>query len=443
MTANDRSGLVSTRTLGLRSLSVLAVRVVGAGAGFLLQVVAARALGADEMGSYALALTIALVSSVIARLGMDTAVLRYASAAYSQRDGGGLAVVQRAVLLVLLPITLLAAVLGILASGSMASELFGKPELAGPLRVMFSSVPIFALASVLGESLRAADRHIAAAAVQGGAIPLISLIVVLVIGANVRTAEDLAWIYLGSCTTVLAAAAALWRRARRLDPSGEGGAEKVCVGSQLSAKMVLHTSLGMYGAAVAGVLLAWIDTIILGLWASSTEVGVYNAAARTAMLTSFVLLAVNSVAAPRFASAPLREDAQATQRLACRAALLTSGATLPVIAVLALIPDRVLGLFGPEFTSGAAAMVIIALGQMVNAATGPVGHLLNMRGLHAVETRLSVLSVAINAVACMLMVPAWGGVGAASANASAVVACNLLRVLMVRRYLGFWVYPRH
>ena len=45
--------------------------------------------------------------------------------------------------------------------------------------------------------------------------------------------------------------------------------------------------------------------------------------------------------------------------------------SLPAFAALLAFPDELLRLFGGAFVAGAAVTVILACGQLVNAATGP------------------------------------------------------------------------
>jgi O-antigen/teichoic acid export membrane protein len=47
-----------------------------------------------------------------------------------------------------------------------------------------------------------------------------------------------------------------------------------------------------------------------------------------------------------------------------------------------------LGLYGEAFRSGASVLVVLAIGQIVNGATGPVGYLLNMTGHERTNARI-------------------------------------------------------
>lgn len=428
------------RMLGLRSLQVLIARVAGAGSGFAFQVLIARLLGADQVGVYVLALTVSVVAATVARVGMDGAVLKFAARAYAAHDALALSTVERTIVFGVLPVAVSVALLGVVSAPWAGTVVFGNSQLVHPLQLMMASVPMLAVSMLIGELLRACDRQVHAALAQGVALPLLNLVLSLMLFEHLRVAGDAVLIYVAANVMVLLAGIAAWRHIRRNFDGGKRSSDAAT--RPLQPRQIWRTSAPMFGAAAAAILMTWVDVLLLGVWASSTAVGIYNAATRTALLTSFVLLAINSVVAPRFASAALRHDALETARLARRACLLSSLAALPILAMFVTFSERVLSLFGPTFVAGATALVLVSLGQMVNAMTGPVGHLLNMRGYHVQESRLSVAAAAINVGLCVALIPRLGVVGAAIANASAVAACNLARVALVRRYLGCWIYPR-
>ena len=181
--------------------------------------------------------------------------------------------------------------------------------------------------------------------------------------------------------------------------------------------------------------------MILGLFATATDVGVYTAAARTALLTRFLLLANSAVAAPRFAALHAANDREGVARLAVRSTILTTVSSVPLLLIFIVFPEKILSLFGPQFEAGAQALIILSAGQFVNAMTGPVGYLLNMSGFHRIEGRIAVVGALMTAGLCFVLIPIWGLLGAAAANAIATGTCNLLRVYFAKSRLGILMLP--
>ena len=101
-----------------------------------------------------------------------------------------------------------------------------------------------------------------------------------------------------------------------------------------------------------------------------------------------------------------------------------------------------LHVFGEGFSSGATALAILALGQLVNIGTGTVAGLLAMVGRARMSVLNSVFFLGLSLVLDLLMIPPWGILGAAIANATSLAAVNLLRVIQVRQVLGILPYDR-
>jgi O-antigen/teichoic acid export membrane protein len=92
--------------------------------------------------------------------------------------------------------------------------------------------------------------------------------------------------------------------------------------------------------------------------------------------------------------------------------------------------------FGPEYAGGYLALVVLATGQLLNAAAGSVGALLNMTG-HARDTVAGLLAGAIlNATLNLVLIPLYGIEGAAYATAITFVFWNVLLHRKVRQRLG-------
>lgn len=95
-----------------------------------------------------------------------------------------------------------------------------------------------------------------------------------------------------------------------------------------------------------------------------------------------------------------------------------------------------LAVFGPEFSASYLPMIILAVGQLLNVASGPVGTILSMsRQERFVGIGMSV-SVICNILLNYLLIPRYGINGAAIATAVSVGIWNLLMVVFAKRILG-------
>jgi O-antigen/teichoic acid export membrane protein len=417
----------------LRSGTVLVVRVAGAGLGFAFNVALARVLGAGGLGIYHLSLTFALIASVVGRMGMDAAMLKFGATSHAAADGRRLAAVHRMGMGTALLCCGIVAACTFFGADWLATTVYADPTIAQPLRLMGLALVPFALLSLYGELLKAGQHQALSSFVQGAALPMVSLLLLFLFAHRIKDASAAATIYLATNILVCLTSYVLWRRT--VPPAGSSTTESI------RFRDLLFTAMPMYGSAIADVVMTFSDVLILGMFATAADVGIYTAAARTALLTRFLLLANSAVAAPRFAALHAAKDTEGMARLAVRSTLLTTVSSVPLLLIFAVFPENILSLFGPQFETGAQALIILSVGQFVNAATGPVGYLLNMSRFHRIEGRIAVAGALITVGLCFALIPFWGILGAAAANAIATASCNLLRVYYAKSRLGILMLP--
>jgi O-antigen/teichoic acid export membrane protein len=183
-------------------------------------------------------------------------------------------------------------------------------------------------------------------------------------------------------------------------------------------------------------VMGWTDILVLGAWSDPEQVGVYGIAMRIALLTTFVLSAVNIVVAPQFAALHAAGDSAGLKRVAQRTAFWTRAIAVPALLVLLTVPDLILQFFGPKFKEGAWALRILAVGQFVNLATGPVGIILLMTGNEKIMRNNIAVSAALNLIGNLVLVPTYGAIGAAASTATALVFMNIVSWAAVRNKLN-------
>ncbi len=179
------------------------------------------------------------------------------------------------------------------------------------------------------------------------------------------------------------------------------------------------------------------DVLTLGFFRTDAEIGIYRVASQMAAVVVFALLAVNMTQGPHIAHLFSKGDMQMLQRMVTRSAQAVMLFALPVVLVIVFFGEFIIRtVFGPEFESAYIPLVILCVGQLVNASMGSVGNLLNMTG-HERDTTKSILVAAIVNVALNLsLVPVWGIIGAAVATACTLIVWNVIMWHKVRTRIG-------
>jgi O-antigen/teichoic acid export membrane protein len=200
--------------------------------------------------------------------------------------------------------------------------------------------------------------------------------------------EGAVLVYVGAAVVVAAVGGYFWHSCT---PSIGANAEEDA-GTHVTYRDLLRSSLPLLVVASMYEVIRWTDTILLGVWESTSVVGVYEVAFKTSMLTNFVLMAANSVAGPRFASLYTQGDREGLEKLLQQVTLLTSLLTIPIVVAFIVFPQRILWIFGSEFGVGSGALVILVLGQFIGVATGGVIYVLVMTGKETIARNVTTLS---------------------------------------------------
>ena len=186
-------------------------------------------------------------------------------------------------------------------------------------------------------------------------------------------------------------------------------------------------------------LLSYTDVLVLQQFRSSEEVGVYFAVVKTLALVSFIHYAMSATTAHRFSEYHASGDKERLSAYIAHAIKWTFWPSVAATAALLALGKPLLWLFGPQFTAGYGIMFVAAIGLIVRSAIGPVERLLNMLGHQNMCALAYALAFLVNLVLCVLLVPRFGGYGAATATSIALVFETVLLFWITRNRLGFHV----
>lgn len=420
---------MKTRVLLFKTLLAAAVKASAAFIAFFMTVAITRLLGASESGLFLLAISILSFGSVFFRLGLDNVIIRLIGGSKGNINSiGAMSTALMWSSLIAIAMTVLIAI----AAEPLSIYLFEKPEFTHVLSTMIWALPFMVVFILLSFGFQAFYRVIAATFFQNLGI---SLFFLCLIGALYFTgyASDLSAAYIGyfyvvSSIAVCSIALLMWHK------------QVKAKWGQLRFKNheLWRASSNLWAASTMGLMVQWSGVLIAGALVSSSEVAYLTAAQRTAMLTSFVLMVVNMVIAPRYALLWKEDKVKEIQRLAKWSTRGMVILVVPVIAVMLVVPELIMGLFGAEFVIAGNLLAIMTIGQFINVATGSVGFLLNMSGHERDFRRVTMFAGPLTIILSYLFIVQWGVTGAAIATAIGLSLQNIGALFMVRKRLGFW-----
>lgn len=183
-------------------------------------------------------------------------------------------------------------------------------------------------------------------------------------------------------------------------------------------------------------------TLLLGLEGASKEVAQFVVAQQLAGLLSTGLLVVSAVHAPKFASTFSVGDKVVLQRLTKAACRFSLAIAAPAFIIFFAYPRQMIEiLYGPGFSGAAAALAILAVGQLLNAAFGPVGLLLISTHNEKYVFRWQLVSTMLQFVMSAILITQYGAVGAAIGTTMALVFWNSVLFWTVRLKVGVSCFP--
>ena len=412
--------------IGLVSITI---KGFGAALSVLVTIILARVLGVDGFGEYAYVLAILTLLALPAQAGIPQLVTRETALGMVRKSTARVVGIWR-----------WATKIGVVMGGAIALGL-GVVQMAWP-DVMGEHADLFfaglllplalALTHIVAAFLRGLRNVVLAQLVGSVTAPLAFIVFISVLlGINTEITPSSA-MGLNFLSTGIALSLGMllffkvrpWRAVEKIEPAYE---TKAWIKSLMPLSMI--TGFSFINAQFA--------LIMLGILAAKMDVGVYKAM----MVFSSALLiaqqAINDVISPYLVSSHETGNKHKLETIVFMTALASFVFMLFPALIFAFWGGSIIELvYGEEYRPGYVALVILLVGQVVNAGSGPVALLLNMTGYERYTLRGVGVSTILNVVLCVILIPKYGIAGAAVASALTLVGWNLILVYFVARKLG-------
>jgi O-antigen/teichoic acid export membrane protein len=415
------------------SSSAFTLKIIGMIFSYIFTLLITRNLGADAMGVYALSLTVLNVFSILGRLGLDTALLRFVAEFSAQGRKDLVKEIYNRSLKMIIPFSLLLALILFSVAPYIAKYVFHKEYLSLYFRVISLAILPVVLTLINSSLLRAIKKIIAFAFFQHISNFLFASLtmILLLLFSNNKLLPVVSLIVSLFISAVLSQF--LWLKNSQLHSVQES--------NQTTFKSILDVSMPMLFASSISFVLHWIDTLMLGIFRTDGEVGIYNITVKVAMFASITLFTINSITAPKCAEFYGKKDIDGLRKITMHSTKLIFWTSFPLIIVIFLFPSFILGIFGKEFKTGSYALMFLASGQFISAISGSVAIILNMTGNQKVFQNIILLVTILNVIMNLLLIPVYGINGAAFANMISIILNNLLCVFYIHRIFGiFTIY---
>ncbi len=399
---------------------------------YLFTLIIAWLAGPEVMGTFFLGVTLMTVLGTFSTFGLDTGLLRFVSVYKSQ---GKYNLLKGAVLKSSYFSFCLSLIVGLVLfslSGYLSTAVFSDPDLTPVLKISAFAIPFYSVRRIILGILRG-FKAISLIVINNDMVfPLLSIgllfMFYLFIGRSVISTA------VAYCLSIFLAFLLALVFLLRVFP------DITRVPTESEFKKILKYSAPLLLVAVMGLVMSWIDIVMVGVIKTSRDVGVYTAASRTAAFVAFFLVSVNSIAPSLFAEYHSNGKLGELGTLARTSARWVFYFSLPVAVLFILLSKEIMRIYGAEFIVGARALSFLSVGQLINASTGSVGYILMMTGHQKRLSSIIFSSAVLNIILNAFLIPKWGISGAGLATAFSLAFLNILAAWAVYRDVGVKAY---
>ena len=409
----------------LRGASIaLSLKILAAGLAFGLNVVIARTLGADDAGLFFLSLILVTIAATLGQAGTEGALVRFISASHTEDNWSKIKGIYKQSLLLTIGSSLVLSMALFFSAPILANKIFDKPELEVILQIMSIAITPYALYSMHSAALQGLKKIRDANIVLGILAPAFTLAgCAILLPDNGVVGAGTAYVFSAVLTMIVGIF--FWRSHISIQKNTL---------PVFDFKILVKSAYPLLGVTIFQLILMCNATLLLGLWSTESEVAVFHAANRVAMLTSFILMAVNSILAPKLSACFANHDRALASSLIKKSTGLMIVFSAPLLLVMIIFPYEIMAIFGEDFRAGADLLIILAVAQFINVITGAVGLVLIMSG-NEVKLRHAFFIAAIaSLVFGIALIHEFGSIGAAFSMAIGIVLVNLLAAYFVVRH---------
>jgi len=208
----------------------------------------------------------------------------------------------------------------------------------------------------------------------------------------------------------------------------------------LDSPLKLGYPLMLSGAGF--MIMNWSDLFIINAYHSEGAVGLFNICSRIASVSAFALLAVNTANGPKIAELFQKGELKNLETYIQHSNKITAAVSIITGLVIILFPNTILSVFGIYTPNNAiiTCLIILVIGEIINASCGSVGLLLQATGHRKQFQRIVIISTTLSIILGFIFVPKYGIVGGAIANACATAIWNISAFVYARKKLKIGLF---
>jgi O-antigen/teichoic acid export membrane protein len=191
-------------------------------------------------------------------------------------------------------------------------------------------------------------------------------------------------------------------------------------------KHIINKSYPMAVSAMAIFLLMSFDIMFLKKYKGDEDVAYYGVAIKLMTMISMVINTINVTVSTKTAELYNIDDKLELQKVVTKSSRIIFLLSFPMILFFCFFSEKILSIFGENYTYAKEALIILVIGQGICSLFGVSQIYLNMTGRQRHFQIILIFSVFINFTLKKVLIPKKGIIGAAIAYSISMIFWNLI-----------------
>ena len=390
-----------------------------------IYVVLISKLGSSKYGLLSLGFAISLFLSTFALLGLRTGVVRYTSYYLSKKNNRAIKGVIFSSIRLSLPLSLVLTVFLFIFSKQISLNLFHNPELIPILKLFSLTIPFISLSTLFLSVINGFQKieyQTGIKEIFENFIKLILTFILIYFGYDVL---GVAWAYIISL--IVTFILSFYFLQKKIFSSFISKLKPILIDKEL-----LLFSLPLIFTGFLVLVIKWVDVFMIGIFRTTSEVGIYNVALPTANLLVIVPTALMGLFMPIITELYSKRKFNDIKVLSITTSKWIFFVNLPLFFIILLFSKRILNVaFGSEYVAGYGALLILIFGYLFHSLTHPYTSVLGVIKKTNLILYIMIVAALINVLLNYILIPKIGIIGGAIATSFSLFISFLLSAIIV------------
>ncbi len=401
---------------------------------YAYRIIIARHYGPEVYGLFALALMVSSWFIIFSELGLGEGLVKFIPYFRGKKENEKIKHIFRRSLFVMGLLSLAGGLLLFVLSDFISLSIFNEPGLSIFLKVFALVIPLTVLSNLFLTLLRSFEKITEYTFVFNVFGNLAKVVAIgLFVWAGVGSIGVANSYVIGMFLTLIAGLIICLLSF----PVIFQGRDKNLKIERGEFRKVFHYSWPLLFFGLMASVMHWTDSFVIGVFENAQSVGIYNAAVPIAVLLGMASQLFLELFFPLINREHGKNNSEVIKQLSQQVGKWVFMINLPLFVLIFLFPGAFINiLFGTEYLSGEMALRFLAVGYLFSSVFNISGSLLKMLGKSKLILADISVSVILNIVLNVILVPMYGITGAAVATMTSMVFLNLLFAIQVKKSLG-------